>query len=109
MTETAPAANVVLPLGSTPETSGTFTNSERRVQRVRRAIPPAAGIETWRPLRLAAAWDSASRCATDVDEVMAEIRRVAPIYRDVVDSQDADAIWDAAIPGSRRRRGTAAS
>ncbi|MBE3099412.1 MAG: molybdopterin-dependent oxidoreductase, partial [Planctomycetes bacterium] len=35
-TETARAANVVLPFSSAAETSGTFTNSERRVQRVRR-------------------------------------------------------------------------
>jgi formate dehydrogenase alpha subunit len=38
--ETAEAADVVLPATSFAEKDGTFTNSERRVQRVRRAIPP---------------------------------------------------------------------
>jgi formate dehydrogenase alpha subunit len=41
MHETAELADVVLPACSFAEKDGTFTNSERRVQRVRRAIPPA--------------------------------------------------------------------
>ncbi|HEV7664864.1 MAG TPA: formate dehydrogenase subunit alpha [Chloroflexota bacterium] len=43
--ETAQAAHVVLPAASFAEKEGTFTNSERRVQRVRAAIPPIG--ETW--------------------------------------------------------------
>lgn len=38
--ETAEIADVVLPAASFAEKDGTFTNSERRVQRVRRAIAP---------------------------------------------------------------------
>ena len=38
--ETAQLADVILPAASFAEKDGTFTNSERRVQRVRRAIPP---------------------------------------------------------------------
>ncbi len=38
--ETAQVADVVLPATSFAEKDGTFTNSERRVQRVRRAMPP---------------------------------------------------------------------
>ncbi len=40
MTEVAQVADVVLPGASFAETDGTFTNSERRVQRVRKAIAP---------------------------------------------------------------------
>jgi formate dehydrogenase alpha subunit len=40
MQETAQAAHVVLPAASFAEKEGTFTNSERRVQRVRAARPP---------------------------------------------------------------------
>jgi len=40
MQETAQAAHVVLPAASFAEKEGTFTNSERRVQRVRAALPP---------------------------------------------------------------------
>ncbi|MEG0663216.1 MAG: formate dehydrogenase subunit alpha, partial [Anaerovoracaceae bacterium] len=39
LTETAELADVVLPAGTYAEKDGTFTNTERRVQRVRRAIP----------------------------------------------------------------------
>ena len=39
MTETAELADVVLPAASFAEKEGTFTNTERRVQRVRQAIP----------------------------------------------------------------------
>jgi formate dehydrogenase alpha subunit len=38
--ETAQAAHVVLPAASFAEKEGSFTNSERRVQRVRRALDP---------------------------------------------------------------------
>ena len=40
MHETAQLADVILPATSFAEKDGTFTNSERRVQRVRQAIPP---------------------------------------------------------------------
>jgi formate dehydrogenase major subunit len=40
MTETAKLANVVLPAASFAEKDGTFTNTERRVQRVRKGIEP---------------------------------------------------------------------
>lgn len=40
LTETAELANVVLPAASFAEKGGTFTNTERRVQRVRKAVNP---------------------------------------------------------------------
>src|SRR2546428_2314095 len=40
--ETAERAHVFLPAAAFAETEGTFTNSERRVQRVRAALPPPA-------------------------------------------------------------------
>ncbi len=40
LTETAKLADVVLPAASFAEKNGTFTNTERRVQRVRKAIHP---------------------------------------------------------------------
>jgi formate dehydrogenase major subunit len=96
-TATAALANVVLPLCSTAETSGTFTSSERRVQRLTRAVPPVSGMETWQILREIAG-EMGYRFKmkySQVDEVTAEIMRVVPIYRDVViDGNDADGIWD---------------
>jgi predicted molibdopterin-dependent oxidoreductase YjgC len=40
LTETAELAHVVLPATSWAETDGSFVNTERRVQRVRAAVPP---------------------------------------------------------------------
>jgi formate dehydrogenase alpha subunit len=40
LTETAELAHVVLPAASFAEKDGTFANTERKVQRVRRALPP---------------------------------------------------------------------
>jgi formate dehydrogenase major subunit len=45
MTETAKYANVILPASSFLEKSGTFTNSERRVQRVQATVPPLSGTK----------------------------------------------------------------
>ena len=45
MTETAQFANVILPAASFLEKSGTFTNAERRVQRVHAAVKPLAGTK----------------------------------------------------------------
>ncbi|MBI2379415.1 MAG: formate dehydrogenase subunit alpha [Gammaproteobacteria bacterium] len=46
MTETAKLADVVLPAAAFAEKDGSFTNCERRVQRVRRAVPPPGEART---------------------------------------------------------------
>lgn len=49
LTDTAQLADVVLPATSFAETDGTFTNTERRVQRVRKAVePPGEARDDWR-------------------------------------------------------------
>ena len=45
MTETAQYADVILPAASFLEKSGTFTNAERRVQRVNRVVEPLSGTK----------------------------------------------------------------
>ena len=50
-TPTTNLAHLVLPAASFAEVDGTFTNSERRVQRVRRAIAPLAGKTNWQILQ----------------------------------------------------------
>lgn len=46
MTETAKMAHVVLPAASFLEKSGTFTNGERRIQRVQKVVDPIPGTKT---------------------------------------------------------------
>lgn len=112
-TLTSAMANVVLPLSSAAETSGTMTNLERRVQRLKRAIPPVAGLETWEILcRLASQMGYRFKMKyAGVDEVTAEILRVVPMYGDVaLGEQGSDAIWSLGRSGLKQvslDRGTA--
>lgn len=46
MTETAKLAHVVLPAASFLEKSGTFTNGERRVQRINKVVEPIGGSKS---------------------------------------------------------------
>ncbi len=90
LTETASHAHVVLPGVSFAEKNGTFTNTERRVQRVRRAVSPRNGFRAeWkiiaelagRVLRLKGNPDALGAWNHDSAwEVFEEIRRVVPTY-----------------------------
>ncbi len=82
LSETAQLAHVVLPGASFAEKDGTFTATDRRIQRVRKAVDPPGGAKAdWEILCLLArrlgapGFDFASP-----EEVMAEIARVAPSY-----------------------------
>lgn len=47
LNETAKFAHVLLPGSTFLEKNGTFTNAERRINRVRKVMPPLAGKEDW--------------------------------------------------------------
>ncbi|MFP5277787.1 MAG: formate dehydrogenase subunit alpha [Acidobacteriota bacterium] len=47
LNETASYAHVFLPGSSFLEKNGTFTNAERRISMVRKAMPPMGGFEDW--------------------------------------------------------------
>ncbi len=81
LTETAQYADVVLPAASFAEKNGTFTNTERRIQRVRKAIDaPGQSRYDWeiicdlaQRMDYAMSYDSAA-------EIMEEIAELTPIY-----------------------------
>jgi formate dehydrogenase major subunit len=82
MTETAHEfAHVILPAACSYEKDGTFMSSERRVQRVRKAVEPPAGVQTDAQLicALAAALDHPQgfRFAS-ASEIWDEVRAVWP-------------------------------
>jgi formate dehydrogenase alpha subunit len=93
-TETGHFADIILPAASFAEKGGTFTNTERRVQRVRKAVDPIgeAKPDSWIMTELAnrlialgaatpseeaphAKWDYG-----ELTEVMDEINQLTPIY-----------------------------
>jgi len=83
LTETAELADVVLPGAAFAEKDGTFTNTERRVQRVRKAFaPPADARPDWQILcDVAAALGASQGWQYDSPEaIMAEIAQVTPSY-----------------------------
>jgi predicted molibdopterin-dependent oxidoreductase YjgC len=73
---------VVLPAASFVEKEGTFTNTERRVQRVRQAIPPRgdAKPDWWIVCQLAQKMGEEGFDFESAAEVMQEINAVTPIY-----------------------------
>jgi len=81
LSDTAKFADVVLPSASFAEKDGTFTNTERRVQRVRKAInPPGNSHQDWEIV-----CDLSSRMGypmayRDSEAIMEEIGRVTPSY-----------------------------
>lgn len=88
MTETASLADVVLPAASFAEKEGTFTNTERRIQRVRKAIEALPGCRT----DLEIICDLAARMGylmnyPTPESVMAEVASVSSIYRGVTYSR----------------------
>ncbi|MFO0980159.1 MAG: molybdopterin dinucleotide binding domain-containing protein [Planctomycetota bacterium] len=82
--QTAELAHVVLPGASCLEKDGTFTNAERRIQRVRRVLsPPGGAREDWRILNGLMAVTGYPQIHDGTGEVMAEIARVVPAFAGV--------------------------
>ena len=81
LTETGKLADVVLPASSFAEKDGTFTNTERRVLPVRRAVLPIRNsLPDWRIIcELSQRLDYHMDYSTP-QEIFEEIRRVTPSY-----------------------------
>jgi formate dehydrogenase alpha subunit len=81
LTETAQLADVVLPAASFAEKDGSFTNTERRVQRVRRAIEsPGQARPDWAIVADVAAGLGRPLGCDSPSAIMEEISRLTPIY-----------------------------
>jgi formate dehydrogenase alpha subunit len=81
LSETAQLADMVLPATCFAEKNGTFTNTERKVQRVRKAVePPGQARDDWRILSDLSARMGVVMEYTDTEAVFNEIARVTPSY-----------------------------
>ena len=85
LSETAKFADVVLPAASFAEKDGTYTNTERRIQRVRKAIEPIAETRPdWLIIcEIAKKLKAKGFDFTHPSEVMDEIASVTPSYRGI--------------------------
>lgn len=82
LTETAKMADVVLPSLSWAEKSGSFTNMERRIQRLRKAVH-REGMEDWKIIAEISMNMGKRFHYTSSEEVFAEIAKVSPLYRNL--------------------------
>ncbi|MEE8354346.1 MAG: molybdopterin-dependent oxidoreductase, partial [Candidatus Bathyarchaeia archaeon] len=82
LTESAQYADVVLPAASFAEKDGTFTNTERRVQRVRKVIQPVGDSKAdwWITCEIAKRMGAPGFGFDHPREIMEEINRVTPSY-----------------------------
>jgi formate dehydrogenase major subunit/formate dehydrogenase alpha subunit len=94
MTETAKLADVVLPSLSWAEKDGTFTNMERRLQRVRKSVH-RAGMEDWKIITEVSGNMGGKLDYPDTESVFREIADVSPLHRNLTyaDMKDGHAIY----------------
>jgi len=82
LSETAQLAHVVLPSATFAEKDGTFTNTERRVQQVRKAIEPIGNCKPdwWIIRQIARKMGGKGFDYTHPSQIMDEIAKVTPSY-----------------------------
>lgn len=81
LTETAQMADIVLPAVSFAEKDGTFTNTERRVQRVRKAVEPRGEAKAdWQIFMELMSYLGYEKKYAHASEIMDEIASVTPSY-----------------------------
>ncbi len=81
LTETGEFADVILPGACFAEKEGTFTNTDRRVQRVRKAVDtPGSAIPDWKIICMVSNMMGYPMNYNNASEIMDEIADLAPIY-----------------------------
>jgi formate dehydrogenase major subunit len=83
LNETASFAHVFLPGSSFLEKDGTFINAERRIGRVRKAIPPMAGFADWEVTIALSNALGYPMHYNHPSEIMDEIARLTPTFAGV--------------------------
>src|SRR5579863_5475140 len=83
LNETASYAHVFLPGASFLEKDGTFTNAERRIGRVRKAVEPMAGMADWEATVALSTALGYPMHYNHPSEIMDEIARLTPTFAGV--------------------------
>ena len=92
LSESAAYADVVLPAASFVEKDGCFTNTERRVQRIRQVINPVGDSKPdwWIVCRIAERMGAHGFTYASPEEIMREINRLTPSYGGITYSRIED-------------------
>jgi formate dehydrogenase major subunit len=80
LNETANYAHIFLPGSTFLEKDGTFTNAERRIQRVRKVMDPLNGYADWEVVQLVARAMGLDWTYTHPSQVMDEIAALTPTF-----------------------------
>jgi formate dehydrogenase major subunit len=83
LNETANYAHVFLPGSTFLEKNGTFTNAERRIQRVRKVMTPRNGHEDWQITQMLARALGYEMNYSHASEIMDEIAALTPSFAGV--------------------------
>ena len=83
LNETANYAHVFLPGSTFLEKDGTFTNAERRINRVRKVVPPRPGMADWETTQALARAMGLNWHYTHPSEIMDEIAHLTPGFAGV--------------------------
>src|ERR1700723_3379477 len=83
LNETARFAHVFLPGSTFLEKNGTFTNAERRIQRVRKVMTPKNGYEDWEITVLLSRALGYEMSYSHPSEIMDEIARLTPGFANI--------------------------
>ncbi len=101
LTETAQKADVVFPGATFAEKDGTFTNMERRVQRVRLAISPPGGKAEWEIIASLASQMGHPMDYQHPSQIFSEMASLTPLFQGI-DYQTLEGVgvqWPCPEPG----------
>ncbi|WP_432407740.1 FAD-dependent oxidoreductase [Wukongibacter sp. M2B1] len=93
ITKTAEKADVVLPAVGFAESRGTYTSSERRIQKINQAIPPLTELENWQVVIKLANALSTNLEYMSPDDILKEISMKIPEYLKINKQAEEGVFW----------------
>ncbi len=95
LTETGELADVVLPAFGWSEKTGTYTNLERRIQLLRKAVDNLSGMEDWKIISEISGKMGYKMDYSKAEEIMEELSKVSPLYRELSYAQigQGECLW----------------
>jgi predicted molibdopterin-dependent oxidoreductase YjgC len=102
--EKPPYPDVILPGADFAESDGTYTNCERKIQRVQRAIYPPAGKQNWEIISALATSLGYPMHYPEVSDIYQEIIGLVPLYKTAEDNKPATGITQWSLSKNRKFR-----